>query len=118
MFLAAVPNLLWVSDFTFVPTWQGFVYVASVIGTFADRIVRWRVSRSAKTDFVSPLGGFISQITRRAMDAPEQVLHDLRPVQEGGLVHHSLRGGQYSSIRYTERLPETGIEPPVGSVGD
>jgi len=87
-----------------VSTWQGFVYVAFVIDTFADRIVGWRVSRSAKTDFV--------------LDALEQALHDRLPLQKGGLIHHSDRGGQYSSIRYTERLAESGIEPSVGSVGD
>ena len=104
VFRAPAPNLLWVSDFTYVSTWQGFVYVAFVIDTFADRIVGWRVSRSAKTDFV--------------LDALEQALHDRRPVQKGGLIHHSDRGGQYLSIRYTERLAEAGIEPSVGSVGD
>jgi transposase InsO family protein len=80
------------------------LYVAFVIDTFADRIVGWRVSRSAKTDFV--------------LDALEQALHDRRPVQKSGLVHHSDRGGQYLSIRYTERLAEAGIEPSLGSVGD
>jgi putative transposase len=103
-FRVPAPNMLWVSDFTYVSTWQGFVYVAFVIDTFADRIVGWRVSRSAKTDFV--------------LDALEQALHDRRPVQKGGLIHHSDRGGQYLSIRYTERLAEAGIEPSVGSVGD
>jgi putative transposase len=87
-----------------VSTWQGFVYVAFVIDTFADRIVGWRVSRSAKTDFV--------------LDALEQALHDRRPVHESGLIHHSDRGGQYLSIRYTERLAEAGIEPSEGSAGD
>ncbi len=103
-FRASTPNMLWVSDFTYVSTWAGFVYVAFVIDTFADRIVGWRVSRSAKTDFV--------------LDALEQALHDRRPVRKAGLVHHSDRGVQYVSIRYTERLAEAGIEPSVGSVGD
>ena len=104
VFRAPAPNLLRVSDFTYVSTWQGFVYRAFVIDTFADRIVGWRVSRSTKTDFV--------------LDALEQALHDRRPVQKGGLVHHSDRGGQYLSIRYTERLAEAGIDPSVGSIGD
>ena len=91
-------------QFYYLSTWQGFIYVAFVIDTSADRIVGWRVSRSAKTDFV--------------LDALEQALHDRRPVQKSGLVHHSDRGGQYLSIRYTERLAEAGIEPSVGSVGD
>jgi putative transposase len=103
-FQAPRPNQLWVSDFTYVATWQGFVYVAFVIDTFARRIVGWRVSRSAHASFV--------------LDALEQALYDRRPVQGGGLVHHSDRGGQYLSIRYTERLAIAGIEPSVGSVGD
>jgi putative transposase len=102
-FQAPRPNALWVADFTYVATWQGFVYVAFVIDAFARRIVGWRVSRSAETGFV--------------LDALEQALYDRRPFQ-GGLVHHSDRGSQYVSIRYTERLAEAGIEPSVGSVGD
>ena len=102
-FQASRPNALWVSDFTYVSTWQGFVYVAFVIDVFARRIVGWKVSGSARTDFV--------------LDALEQALYARRPVQDG-LVHHSDRGVQYVSIRYTERLAEAGIEPSVGSVGD
>ena len=85
-------------------TWQGFVYVAFVIDTFADRIVCWKASRSAKTDFV--------------LDALEQALYNRRPVGGSGLIHHSDRGVQYVSIKYTERLADAGIEPSVGSVGD
>ena len=103
-FQAPRPNALWVSDFTYVATWQGFVYVAFVIDAYARRIVGWRVSRSAHAGFV--------------LDALEQALHDRRPVEGAGLVHHSDRGVQYVSIRYTERLAEAGIEPSVGSVGD
>jgi putative transposase len=103
-FQAPQPNALWVSDFTHVATWAGFVYVALVIGAYARRIVGWRVSRTAHASFV--------------LDALEQALHERRPVQDGGLVHHSDRGVQYVSIRYTERLAEAGIEPSVGSVGD
>lgn len=103
-FRAPRPNMLWVSDFTYVATWQGFVYVAFVIDVFARRIVGWRVSRSAQTGFV--------------LDALEQALYDRRPVRSNELVHHSDRGRQYVSIRYTERLAEAGIEPSVGSVGD
>lgn len=102
-FRADRPNALWVSDFTYVSTWAGFVYVAFVIDVYARRIVGWKVSGSARTDFV--------------LDALEQALHDRRPAQ-GGLIHHSDRGVQYVSIRYTERLAEAGIEPSVGSVGD
>jgi transposase InsO family protein len=103
-FHASRPNALWLSDFTYVATWQGFVYVAFVIDVFARRIVGWRASRSAQTGFV--------------LDALEQALYDRRPVRKDGLVHHSDRGAQYVSIRYTERLAEAGIEPSVGSVGD
>jgi len=81
-FFAPAPNMLWLSDFTYVATWQGFVYVAFVI------------------------------------DALDQALHNRRPVHHGGLIHHSDRGVQYVSIRYSERLAEAGIEPSVGSVGD
>lgn len=103
-FKAPAPNMLWLSDFTYVATWQGFVYVAFVIDAFARRIVGWRASRTAHAAFV--------------LDALEQALHDRRPVKRGGLVHHSDRGSQYVSIRYSERLAEAGIEPSVGSVGD
>ncbi|HSH77236.1 MAG TPA: IS3 family transposase [Herpetosiphonaceae bacterium] len=103
-FRAPQPNVLWVSDFTYVATWTGFVYVAFVIDAFARRIVGWRVSRTAHAGFV--------------LDALEQALHERRPVWGAGLVHHSDRGVQYVSIKYTERLAEAGIEPSVGSVGD
>ncbi|KWZ58288.1 transposase [Burkholderia ubonensis] len=101
-FQAERPNALWVADFTFVSTWTGFVYVAFVIDTFARRIVGWRVSASAHTDFV--------------LDALNQALCDRQP--GSGLIHHSDRGSQYVSIRYTERLLDAGVEPSVGSVGD
>ena len=103
-FKAPCPNALWVSDFTYVATWQGFVYVAFVIDVYARRIVGWRASRSAHAGFV--------------LDALEQALHDRKPVSGGGLVHHSDRGVQYVSIKYTERLAEAGLVPSVGSVGD
>ena len=103
-FQAPRPNALWVSDFTYVATWTGFVYVAFVIDAYARRIVGWRVSRTAHASFM--------------LDALEQALHERRPVQGGGLIHHSDRGVQYVSIKYTERLAEAGIEPSVGSVGD
>ena len=103
-FHAPAPNRLWVSDFTYVATWTGFVYVAFVIDVYARVIVGWRVSRTAHIGFV--------------LDALEQAIHDRRPVHRGGLVHHSDRGSQYLSIKYTERLAEAGIEPSVGSVGD
>ena len=103
-FKAPRPNALWVSDFTYVATWSGFVYVAFIIDVYARRIVGWRVSRTAHTGFV--------------LDALEQALHERRPARRAGLVHHSDRGSQYLSIKYTERLADAGIEPSVGSVGD
>jgi transposase InsO family protein len=103
-FDAPRPNALWLSDFTYVATWAGFVYVAFVIDAFARRIVGWRVSRSMQAEFV--------------LDALEQAIHDRRPAETDALVHHSDRGSQYVSIRYTERLAEAGIDPSVGSVGD
>ena len=103
-FRAPHPNALWVSDFTYVATWAGFVCVAFVIDTFARRIVGWRVSRTDHAGFV--------------LDALEQALHERRPARGDGLVHHSDRGSQYLALRYTERLVEAGIEPSVGSVGD
>ncbi len=103
-FRAPRPDALWVSDFTYVATWSGFVYVAFVIDAFARRIVGWRVSGSAGAGFV--------------LDALEQALHARRPADGGGLIHHSDRGVQYVSIRYADRLADAGIEPSVGSVGD
>ena len=101
-FHASAPNVLWVSDFTYVATWQGFVYVAFVIDVLR-RIVGWRASRTANAGFV--------------LDALEQAIHQRRPAQDQ-LVHHSDRGSQYLSIKYTERLAEAKIAPSVGSVGD
>jgi len=103
-FTATRPNQLWVADFTYVSTWQGWLYVAFVIDVFARRIVGWRVSRSMHTDFV--------------LDALEQALYARQPEREDALIHHSDRGSQYVSIRYSERLAEAGIEPSVGSKGD
>jgi len=101
-FRAERPNQLWVSDYTFVSTWQGFAYVAFIIDVYARRIVGWKLSSSQETQFV--------------LDALEQALHVRQPANS--LIHHSDRGSQYVSIRYTERLAEAGIEPSVGSVGD
>jgi transposase InsO family protein len=103
-FKADRPNQLWVSDFTYVSTWQGWQYVAFVIDVFARRIVGWRVSSSMRTDFV--------------LDALEQALFDRQPGRSDALIHHSDRGSQYVSILYTERLAQAGIEPSVGSRGD
>jgi len=103
-FQADRPNQLWVSDFTYVSTWQGWQYVAFVIDVYARRIVGWQVSASMTTDFV--------------LDALEQALCARQPGHDGGLIHHSDRGSQYLSIRYSERLAEAGVEPSVGSKGD
>jgi len=103
-FAATRPNELWVADFTYVATWRGFVYVAFVIDVFARCIVGWRVSSSLATDFV--------------LDALEQAIYDRRGTGVEALVHHSDRGTQYLSMRYTDRLAEAGIAPSVGSRGD
>ena len=103
-FKADRPNQLWVSDFTYVSTWQGWLYVAFVIDVFVRCIVGWRVSSSMHTDFV--------------LDALEQALYARQPEKSEGLIHHSDRGSQYLSIRYTERLAQADIEPSVGSRGD
>ncbi len=103
-FAAERPNQLWVSDLTYVATWRGFVYVAFVIDAFARRIVGWRVSSSLRSDL--------------ALDALEQAICERQDERADGLIHHSDRGGQYLSIRYTERLADAGIEPSVGSKGD
>ncbi len=103
-FRAERPNQLWVSDFTYVSTWQGWQYVAFVVDVFARRIVGWRVSSSMRTDFV--------------LDALEQALYARQPERDRSLVIHSDRGSQYVSIRYSERLAEAGVEPSVGSKGD
>lgn len=102
-FKAQRPNQLWVSDFTYVSTWQGFVCVAFVIDVFARRIVGWRVSSSMRTDFV--------------LDGLEQALYARQP-ERNELIHHSDRSSQYVSIKYSERLAEAGIGPSVGSKGD
>ena len=103
-FRAPAPNRLWVSDFTYVSTWQGFAYVAFVIDAFADRIVGWRVSRSRQIQFV--------------LDALEQTMHERRPDHDADLVAHSDRGSQYLALRYNERLADAGIETSGGPVGD
>ena len=103
-FTAIMPNQLWVSDFTYVSSWQGMVYVAFVIDVFARKIVGWRVSTSMTTGFV--------------LDALNQAICQRALSQTDRLIHHSDRGSQYLSIKYTERLAEAGIDPSVGSVGD
>ncbi len=103
-FVAPFPNRLWVSDFTYVSSWQGMVYVAFVIDVFARKIVGWRVSTSMTTSFV--------------LDALNQAICQRCPLEADNLIHHSDRGSQYLAIKYTERLAEAGIDPSVGSVGD
>ena len=98
------PNKLWVADFTYVSTWQGWLYIAFVIDAFKNRIVGWRASSHMTADFV--------------LDALEQALYERKPDPESGLIHHSDRGSQYVSIKYSERLNEANINPSVGSTGD
>ena len=104
IFKADRPNKLWVSDFTYVPTWSGTVYVAFVIDVFARRIVGWRVSTSMTTKFV--------------LDALDQAIWQRKTLDNKSLVHHSDRGSQYLSIKYTERLAQAEIDLSVGTVGD
>lgn len=103
-FTAAAPNRLWVADLTYVSTWSGFVYVAFVIDVFSRAIVGWRASNSLHTEL--------------ALDALEMAIWRRQHQDLAGLVHHSDRGVQYLSIRYTERLAETGAIGSVGSRGD
>ena len=104
LFMADRPNKLWVSDFTYVPTWSGTVYVAFVIDVYARRIVGWRASTSMKTQFV--------------LDALDQAIWQRKTPDNKSLIHHSDRGSQYLSIKYTERLAEAEIDLSVGTVGD
>lgn len=99
--MAERPDQLWVADFTYVSTWQGFVYVAFIIDVFAGYIVGWRISSSMETTFV--------------LDALEQALWARRP---SGTVHHSDKGSQYVSLAYTQRLKEAGLLASTGSTGD
>jgi putative transposase len=101
-FKATRPNQLWVADFTYVATWAGCVYVAFVIDVFARRVIGWRVARSMQTDLV--------------LDALEQALWSRSNID--GVIHHSDRGSQYLSIRYSERLIDAGVQPSVGTTGD
>ena len=101
-FNASAPNQVWVADFTYVSTWQGFAYVAFVIDIFARRIVGWRVSNHMRAQFV--------------LDALEQALYQRRPSKKE-LIHHSDKGSQYTCISYTQRLIQAGIEPSVGKTG-
>ena len=101
-FRASRPNELWVADFTYVATWTGFVYVAFVIDVFSRRIIGWRAARSMRAELV--------------LDALEQAIWARSGAR--GVIHHSDRGSQYLSIRYSERLAEIGAQPSVGSVGD
>ena len=104
VFKAVAPNLLWVADLTYVSTWAGTVYVSFVIDAFSRRIVGWRVSSTLRTDL--------------ALDALEMAIWTRGSRTLDGLVHHSDRGVQYLSIRYTERLAEAGAVRSVGSRGD
>lgn len=103
-FKVSKPNSLWVADFTYVSTWQGWLYVAFVVDAFKKRIVGWRTSSYMTSDFV--------------LDALEQALYERKPSMSDNLVHHSDRGSQYVSIKYSERLKDANISPSVGSTGD
>ena len=103
-FAASAPNELWIADITYVATWSGFAYAAFIVDVFARRIVGWRVSNTLRADL--------------ALDALEMAIWAREAEDLGGLVHHSDRGVQYLSIRYTERLAEEGAVVSVGSRGD
>ena len=103
-FRAERPNQLWISDFTYVSTWQGWLYVAFVIDVFTRRIVGWRVSNSMRTNFV--------------LDAMEQAPYARQPERDSSSIHHRDSGSQYVSIRYSERFAEAGVGPSVGGKGD
>lgn len=100
-FVAERPNQLWVADFTYVSTWQGFAYVTFIIDVFAGRIVGWQVSSSMETTFV--------------LDALEQALWARRP---SGTIHHSDKGSQYVSLAYTQRLKDADLLASTDSTGD
>jgi putative transposase len=107
-FTAPAPNRVWVTDFTYVRTWAGFVYVAFILDVFAQRIVAWHVATTKHVDLVmTPLRMAIWQRD-----------HEGHPVQARELIHHSDAGSQYTSIRFTEHLELEGIQPSIGSVGD
>ena len=107
-FTAAAPDRTWVTDFTYVRTWAGWVYVAFILDCFAQRIVAWHASTSKETELVMvPLRMALWQRGR-----------DGHPVEPGQLVHHSDAGSHYTSIRFTEHLALEGISPSIGSVGD
>ena len=103
-FQADRPNQRWVSDVTHVSTWQGWLYVAFVVGAFARRILGWRVCTTMTADFV--------------LDALEQAMYDRQPAREDSVIHHGDRDSQYVSIRYSDGLAKAGIAPSVGSKGD
>jgi transposase InsO family protein len=107
-FTAPEPDRVWVTDFTYVRTWAGFVYVAFILDVFAQRIVAWHASTSKVTDLVmTPLRMAIWQRD-----------HEGNPIDAGQLIHHSDAGSQYTSIRFTEHLELEGIQPSIGTVGD
>lgn len=107
-FTAAEPDTVWVTDFTYVRTWAGFVYVAFILDVFSRRIVAWHAATSKHTDLVmTPLRMALWQRAR-----------DGHPVRAGTLIHHSDAGSQYTSIRLTEHLQLTDIAASIGTVAD
>lgn len=106
-FAPAAPNRLWVADFTYVPTWTGMVYVAFVIDAFARRIIGWRASRSMTTDLV------LDAVEHAFFTRTREGITDLT-----GLISHSDAGSQYTSVAFTGRLLEAGVDPSIGSIGD
>ena len=105
-FAPPAPNRLWVADLTYVSTWSGFAYVAFVVDAYARRILGWRVATTMTTAMV------LDAIEHAIWTRQQEGAMDLK-----GVVHHTDRGSQYTSIRFTERLAEAGIQPSVGAVG-
>jgi putative transposase len=106
-FVAGAPNRLWVADFTYVSSQAGWVYVAFVIDAYARRILGWKVATSMTTDLV------LAAINQAIFTRKREGVNDLT-----GLIHHNDAGSQYTSVRFTERLLEEGIDPSIGTVGD
>jgi putative transposase len=105
-FAPPAPNRLWVADLTYVSTWSGFAYVAFVVDAYARRILGWRVASTMATSMV------LDAIEQSIWTRQQEGVIDLKDV-----VHHTDRGSQYTSIRFSERLAQAGIQPSVGAVG-
>ena len=100
-FTADRPNVLWVADITYVPTWAGFLYLAVVLDVFSRRVIGWSMSTTLHVDVV--------------LAALNMALDSRKPA---GVIHHSDQGSQYTSFAFGKRCREAGVRPSMGSVGD